>query len=54
MPENVTDKKKLDASELSLFCGQLGIFLHSGISLSEGLEIMSDDTGGRRLQKTIR
>jgi len=54
MPENVTKKKKLGASELSLFCGQLGIFLHSGISLPEGLEIMSEDADGGRLQKTIR
>jgi type IV pilus assembly protein PilC len=54
MPYKVTFKKKLNASELSMFCGQLGIFLHSGISLSEGLEIMSEDADGRRLQKTIR
>ena len=54
MPESTTHKKKLGASELSLFCGQLGIFLHSGISLSEGLEIMSEDLDSRRLQKTMR
>ena len=54
MSEIITHKKKLSASELSLFCGQLGILLHSGISLSEGLEIMSEDIGGRRLAKTIR
>jgi len=54
MPENLKHKKKLGALDLSLFCGQLGIFLHSGISLSEGLEIMSEDTDSRRLQKTIR
>ena len=54
MSANVTTKKKLSASELSLLCGQIGIFLSSGISLLEGLEIMSEDTGGRRLQNTIR
>ena len=54
MPENKTHKKKLGAAELSLFCGQLGIFLHSGITLLEGLEIMSEDIGGKRLQKTLR
>jgi len=53
MPDNVKGKKKLGASDLSMFCGQLGIFLHSGISLSEGLEIMSDDAEGGRLQKTV-
>ena len=54
MSLNATYKKKLRASELSLFCGQIGIFLSSGISLLEGLEIMSEDIGGKRLQKTIQ
>ena len=50
----MTSKKNLGALELSQFCGQLGIFLHSGMSLSEGLEIMAEDADGRRLQKVIR
>ena len=54
MPVNAAYKKKIGASELSLFCGQLGIFLRSGISLSEGLEIMSEDIHSRRLQKIVR
>ncbi|MDR0310302.1 MAG: type II secretion system F family protein [Acidobacteriota bacterium] len=54
MSLNATNKKKLGASELSLFCGQLGAFLLSGISLSEGLEIMSEDIESRRLQITLR
>ena len=54
MPVSTTHKKKLGAAELSLFCGQIGIFLSSGMSLLEGLEIMAEDIGGRRLQKTIR
>jgi len=54
MPLNTTRKKKLGAAELSLFCGQIGIFLSSGISLLEGLEIMAEDIGGMRLQKTVR
>ena len=54
MLSNATAKKKLGASELSLLCGQVGIFLSSGIPLSDGLEIMSDDTGDRRIQKIIR
>ena len=54
MSLNTTCRKKLNSSELSLFCGQIGIFLSSGISLLEGLEIMSEDIGGRRLQKTIQ
>jgi type IV pilus assembly protein PilC len=51
---NATYKKKLSASDLSLFCNQLSIFLLSGISLLDGLEIMSGDIDSRRLQKTIR
>jgi type IV pilus assembly protein PilC len=54
MPTNTAYKKKLSASDLSLFCGQLNIFLLSGISILEGLEIMSEDIGSRRLQKTVR
>ena len=54
MPANATTKKKLGASELSLLCGQIGIFLSSGISLLEGLEILSEDIDGRRLQKTVQ
>ena len=47
-------QKTLSASELSLFCGQLGIFMLSGISISEGLDIMSEDIDDRRLQKIFR
>jgi len=54
MSKNTMYKKKLNAAELSLFCGQIGRFLLSGISLLEGLEIISDDIDGRRLQKTVR
>jgi type IV pilus assembly protein PilC len=54
MSVNAKHKKKLGASELSLICEQLGIFLSSGISLLEGLDIMSEDVSSRRLQKTIR
>jgi len=54
MSENTIRKKKLNAAELSLFCGQIGLFLCSGISLLEGLDIMAYDIGGRRFQKTVR
>ena len=54
MSKNTAYKKKFGASDLSLFCGQLGMFLRSGIPLSEGLELMSEDLDGRRFQKAIR
>lgn len=33
---------KLTARELSSFCGQMGMLLHSGISTTEGLHILCD------------
>lgn len=35
-------KNKLTARELSSFCGQMGMLLHSGISTAEGLHILCD------------
>ena len=37
-------KSKLTARELSNFCGQMGILLHSGISTAEGLHILCDES----------
>ena len=36
-------KSKLTARELSNFCGQMGILLHSGISTTEGLHILCEN-----------
>lgn len=35
---------KLTARELSSFCGQMGMLLHSGISTTEGLHILCDES----------
>ena len=35
---------KLTARELSSFCGQMGMLLHSGISTAEGLHILCDES----------
>ena len=37
-------KNKLTARELSSFCGQMGMLLHSGISTAEGLHILCDES----------
>lgn len=37
-------KSKLTARELSNFCGQMGILLHSGISTTEGLHILCEES----------
>ena len=37
-------KYKLTARELSSFCGQMGMLLHSGISTTEGLHILCDES----------
>jgi len=37
-------KYKLTARELSSFCGQMGMLLHSGISTAEGLHILCDES----------
>lgn len=37
-------KNKLTARELSSFCGQMGMLLHSGISTTEGLHILCDES----------
>ena len=37
-------KNKLTARELSNFCGQMGMLLHSGISTAEGLHILCDES----------
>ena len=37
-------KNKLTARELSNFCGQMGILLHSGISTTEGLHILCEES----------
>lgn len=37
-------KNKLTAQELSSFCGQMGMLLHSGISTAEGLHILCDES----------
>ena len=37
-------KSKLTARELSSFCGQMGILLHSGISTTEGLHILCEES----------
>ena len=38
------DTKRFTNSELSSFCGQLALILRSGISATEGLTVMLDDT----------
>ena len=51
-------KNKLTARELSNFCGQMGMLLHSGISTTEGLHILCDesrtDTDRKILEPLIR
>ncbi len=51
-------KYKLTARELAGFCGQLGMLLHSGISTTEGLHILCDesktDTDKKLLNALIR
>ena len=51
-------KSKLTARELSSFCGQMGMLLHSGISTAEGLHILCDesrtDTDREILEPLIR
>ena len=37
-------KHKLTARELSSFCGQMGMLLHSGISTTDGLHILCDES----------
>ena len=37
-------KNKLTTRELSSFCGQMGMLLHSGISTAEGLHILCDES----------
>ncbi len=37
-------KYKLTARELANFCGQMGMLLHSGISTTEGLHILCDES----------
>lgn len=38
------DTKRFTNNELSSFCGQLALILRSGISATEGLTVMLDDT----------
>ena len=38
------DTKRFTNSELSSFCGQLALIIRSGISATEGLTVMLDDT----------
>ena len=51
-------KYKLTARELANFCGQMGMLLHSGISTTEGLHILCDesktDTDRELLEPLIR
>ena len=51
-------KYKLTALELKNFCGQMGMLLHSGISTTEGLHILCDesrtDTDREILEPLIR
>ena len=36
--------KPLSNNELSMFCGQMSMILHSGISSTEGLSLMAEDS----------
>ena len=36
--------KPLSNNELSMFCGQMAMILHSGISSTEGLSLMAEDS----------
>lgn len=36
--------KPLSNNELSIFCGQMSMILHSGISSTEGLSLMAEDS----------
>ena len=50
-------KKTLTSNELSAFCSQIAMILKSGISLSEGLDIMYNDINdseGRAILKLLR
>lgn len=50
-----TNAKRLTDSELSVFCTQIAMLLRSGISVTEGLSIMvedSENTEGRAILKT--
>ena len=56
MSEFKLKKDMLTPSEISAFCAQMSMILKSGISLTEGVEIMVDDAGdpsGREILGTI-
>ena len=47
--------KPLSNNELSMFCGQMSMILHSGISSTEGLSLMAEDSPeqGKELLKSL-
>lgn len=52
--ENKKRVKQPPISELSLFCSQLSLFMHSGINMSEGLLLLLEDLEPGRLKTAVQ
>ncbi len=46
--------KKLRPTEISLFCSQVSLFLHAGLSLVEGLTLLLDDVSNPAFSEVIK